>query len=180
MTKVKSEVINKFLQSIILLSGSVWLGSQITKVLTIYYFFQTDEFGNIFLRSEVNSDTIHLISYQFAPIFSITLISYTVFILFVIIYSFFIRKSIKQLGWLFISIMIIFLCVPIEIYLMKIDFKLFEYSFYRTGDSATFLSLFSNRVQSLSSFPIISIILHFIVIFLIIFKPLDKRGKIEN
>lgn len=180
MKKIKSEIIDKLLQSIILISGSVWLGSQITKILTIYYFFQSDEFGRISLKNEILSETVNLIAYQLVPLFSVSLISYTIFIIFIIAYSIYIRKNIKKMGWLFISLAIIFLCLPFEIYLSLIDFKLFELLFYRIGDSFSILSLFEKRIQSLSSFPIISIILHFITATLVIFKPLDNRGKIEN
>jgi hypothetical protein len=84
------------------------------------------------------------------------------------------------MGWLFISLGIIFLCLPFEIYLSLIDIKLFESLFYRIGDSGSILSLYEKRIQSLSSFPIVSVLLHIITAILIVFKPLDKRGKIED
>lgn len=180
MNKIKSEIINKLLQSIILISGSVWLGSQITKILTIYYFFQSDEFGRISLKNQIVPETVNLISYQLVPLFSVSFVSYTIFIIFIIAYTIYIGKNIKKMGWLFISLAIIFLCLPFEIYLSLIDIKLFEYLFYRIGDSTSILSLYEKRIQSLSSFPIASLILHMITAVLIVFKPLDKRGKIEN
>jgi len=180
MIKKKSEFVNKFLQSVILLFGAVWLGSQITKVLTIYYFFQTDRFGRIALKNEILPNILNSISYQLVPIFSVSLISYVLFILFVIFYFFLVRKNLKKMGWIFISFVIIIFCLPFEIYLSFIDIELLKDLFYRTGESASILLLFEKRILALSSFPIISIILHSIIFFLIVFKPLDKRELIEN
>lgn len=180
MTKLKSEFVKKFLESVILISGAVWLGSQITKILTIYYFFQTDRFGRITIKNEILPDTINLISYQLVPIFSVSLISYILFILFTIFYFILMIKNLKKVGWLFISFIIIFLCSPFEVYLSLIDIELLRDLFYRTGESSVILSLFEKRIMTLSSFPIMSIILHTLVFFLIVFKPLDKREVIEN
>lgn len=180
MAKEISQSFKKFLETLILIFGSVWIGSQLSKILTLYYFFQTDQYGRISLKTEIMPDIINSISYQLTPIFSINLISYIIFILLILVYTFIIRKSLKQKGWLFISIIIIILCLPFEIYASIFDFKIFEYSYYRIGDSKTILSLFENRIISLSSFPLISIFLHLITYFLIIFKPLDKRSSFEN
>ncbi|GEM_PF-753002 len=180
MSLKKPDFRNKLLQTMIFISGSIWLGSQMSKILSIYYFFQTDEFGRISLKSEINPESINIIAYQLVPVFSVSLISYSIFILLTFFYTIYIGKQLKKMGWLFISLSIVFLCLPFEVYLSLIDLKLIENTFYRLGDSKIILSLFEDRILSLSSFPIISIILHFFVIALIIFKPLDKRGKIEN
>jgi hypothetical protein len=90
------------------------------------------------------------------------------------------KKHLKNRGWLFISFLIVLIFSPFEIYSIIIDFKIFELSFYRTGDSTTLLNLFRERVISLSSFPLISIFLHLTIVFLMIFKPLNKEQKIEN
>lgn len=180
MKKIKSEIPLKIFQSLILIFGSVWLGSQISKILTIYYFFNSDQYGRISLKSDINADIVSAISYQLVPIFSISLISYLIFIALLIIYVFLIRKFLKYRGWLFISFIIIILCLPFELYASFIDLKIFEYAYYKTANSKTFLFLFENRITSLGSFPLISIFLHIITYFLIIFKPLDKRSNFED
>lgn len=180
MKKIKSEIFLKIFQSLILIFGSLWLGSQVSKILTVYYFFNSDQYGRLSLKSEINIDLMSAISYQLVPIFSISLISYLIFISLLIIYVFLIRNYLKYRGWLFISIIIIFLCLPFELYASFIDLKIFENAYYKTADAKTFLLLFENRIISLGSFPLISIFLHIITYFLIIFKPLDKRSSFED
>lgn len=170
----------KIIQSLILVFGAIWIGSQISKILTIYYFFQTDDFGRVFIKPELTNSPINLIAYQFVPIFSTSIISYILFILFLISYVILIRKELKYKGWLFISIVIIILCLPFEIYLGLIDFKIFDLAYNRIGNSEIFINLFTNRVVALSSFPVISIFLHIFTLFLIVFKPLNKEKKSEN
>ncbi|MCX7612586.1 MAG: hypothetical protein N2043_13480, partial [Ignavibacterium sp.] len=111
----------KIFQSIILSSGSLWLGSQVSKLLLIFYFFNTDQFGRITLKPEVLKDTINIIVYQLTPVFSISLISYLIFISAIIIYLFLELKELKSKGWLFISLLIVILLIPFEIYLSTID-----------------------------------------------------------
>lgn len=170
----------KIIQSLILVFGAIWIGSQISKVLTIYYFFQTDEFGRVFLKPELANSPINSIAYQIVPIFSTSIISYILFILFLISYVISIRKELKYKGWLFISAVIVLLCLPFEIYLGLIDYKIFDLAYNRTGSSEIFINLFTNRVMELSSFPIISIFLHIFTLFLVVFKPLNKEKKSEN
>jgi hypothetical protein len=180
MIRIKESNFNKLIQSFIIISGGIWIGSQITKILTIFYFFQTDEFGRINLKTEILPDTINIISYQLVPLFIVSIVSYLFFIILINIFLIMEKKHLKNRGWLFISFLIVLIFSPFEIYSIIIDFKIFELSFYRTGDSTTLLNLFRERVISLSSFPLISIFLHLTIVFLMIFKPLNKEQKIEN
>lgn len=170
----------KIFQSIILSSGSLWLGAQVSKLLLIFYFFNTDQFGRITLKPEVPKDTINIIVYQLTPVFSISLVSYLIFIGALIIYLFLELKKLKLKGWLFISLLIVILLIPFEIYLSTIDLDIAIKSFYRIGDSKLFLTLLEERITKLGNIPFISVFLHLICFILIVFKPLNKEAKVEN
>lgn len=179
MLKISSNNFTKILESLILITCSIWIGSQLTKLFTIYYFFEVDQYGRFLLKNNINLDSINLIAFQLTPIFVTPMITYSLFILFFLILIIFLRKKIKSLGWLFISLLIVIICLPLEIYLTFIDYDIFQYSFHRTGVSDLFLKLFEKRVTILGNFPIISLFLHLTLFLLIIFKPLHKI-KIEN
>jgi hypothetical protein len=176
MNKFNSHLIDKIITSIILISGAIWVGSQITKLLTIYYFFDTDRFGRLFLKPEIPLESVASSVFQMVPMFSISIISYFIFILFTIIYTVIIRKHLRWKGWLFISIVMVLFCVPFEIYLTLIDIKILRLAFERMGNSSLFVNLLESRIIDLASFPLISVFLHLICITLFVFKPLNKEA----
>jgi len=180
MNTKKDSLSNKFFQALIFVFGSIWFGSQISKLLTIFHFFQSDEFGRLSLRESINFNLIVDLYYQLIPLFSVTIVSYIIFIIILFIYFLNNIRTLKFKGWLFISIVIIFFCVPFEIYLLSIDWKILVSAYNKSANPYSFIKLSEERISILGNFPLISIFLHLITLFLISFKPLDKENRVEN
>ncbi len=156
-------------------SGIVWFGSYITKLALSYQLFQGHEFA---LNYYLNSQNLTAVFLTLNANMILTAISYIVFIVSFIIFLTSSRLSLKVNGWLLIVSLIIIITLPFEIYLMTIDYKV--YQMLQSGfNSMDILNLYIKRFKVLGSFPIIEVLSYFAVIFLIIFRPL-QAAKIKS
>ncbi|NWF88032.1 MAG: hypothetical protein HXY50_01070 [Ignavibacteriaceae bacterium] len=173
--------LNKFSKSLLFLfviSGTIWLGSYITRLSVFYNLFQPEGF---ILKEFVTNLNISGIFSTLIAAISINLIFYILMVLSFILFVITAKLKIRENGWLFISIVLIISCLPFEIYLMIIDYQIINDVWSGNFDSNKVLSLVIKRFTVLSSFSIVEILSFFTVIFLFMFQPLKgiKRKLVE-
>ncbi|MHB1687537.1 MAG: hypothetical protein ACYCVH_09195 [Ignavibacteriaceae bacterium] len=159
------------------LSGGLWLGSYLTRLILSYQIFEGIDFT---LRTYINNQNLPAIFVILDASTILTSLLYTAFIIFFILFLVTSRMSLRQNGWLFIISMIIFLTLPFEAYLMSIDYKTFLLVNSGSFDTAAILSLYIKRFKILGSFPIIEILCYFSVLFFALFRPLKKKIQKPN
>ena len=167
--------LNKFSSYILYitcLSGAIWLGSYITRLYVTYRLFQEKDFV---LKGYITPQNLDGILSTLLPAFWITLVAYSVFFIFFILFLVTAKLSLKNNGWLFIITVIIFLTFPFEAYLMSIDYKVVGLLTSDAFNSAEVLNFIIERFKVFSSFPVIEIFCYFAVIYLIIFQLLTKK-----
>lgn len=166
--------VSKIFLFLFVATGAVWLGSYITRLSLFYNLFNSSE---LVLKEFVTSQNISGIFQTLIAAITINLMLYVVMIVCFILFLITSKLSLKQNGWLFISMILILFTAPFEIYLMLIDYKIVINVFYSSFDSTDILNLVIKRFTVLSSFPIVEIFSYLAVIYLFLFQPLSGSRK---
>ncbi|BDQ01907.1 hypothetical protein [Ignavibacterium sp.] len=169
-------LLSKIFLTIALASGTLWLGSYTVKLFSIYNFFDLDQNNSLILKSALSNVDLKPVIFELLPVLTFSLISYIVFIVFSAAFLFLSKISLKANGWLFISIMIVLICLPFEVLLSLKDYKIINLIMSGSNNSQEMIEIIKSRITELSSFPIVSIILHYSIFILLVFKPLTKKN----
>ena len=159
---------------ITIVSGSIWLGAYFLRLFLNYQLFEGTDLA---LKSYVTPENIHGILYTLLPSVAVTFPSFILMIIFFILFLISSKLSLKKNGWLFIICIIIFITLPFEAYLMLIDYKLILDLISGSFDSQYILTLIRNRIQNLSSFPIVELFCYLSCYYFIVFQPLTKIDR---
>jgi hypothetical protein len=157
---------------ITILSGSLWIGGYLCRLVVFYQLFKEGEF---ILEHFVNEGNLSGIFMVLRAAVALTLILYPIFILSFLLFVITSKYNLKENGWLFIITIIIFLTSPFEIYLMTIDYDIVFKINYNVINTEVVLELVIRRFKILSSFSIIELICYFTVIYLMVFQPFKKK-----
>lgn len=173
----KQSFISKLFISIALTAGSVWLGAYTLRLFLIYNLFEPKDLA---LKSSFHSDAIHFVLASLLPAFVTPFTAYAIMIISLILGLLALKISFKENGWLFISLMIVLITLPFEVYLMLIDYKVIHNLLSGTFNNENVLILLRERITSLSGFPIIQLLGYLTIIFLLVFKPLSSKVNLQN
>ena len=168
----KENTITKIFAYISLTSGSIWLGAYISRLLTTYQMFEATELK---LKSYITDSNISSIFQTTYPLVNLSIFSYLIMIFSFTIFLTLTKIKLKENGWLFIIIMIIYITLPFEIILLLIDYKLFIIFMNEQFTSELILQLVTERITMLSSFPIILLLSYLSIPYFLIFKPYTKK-----
>lgn len=161
------------------LSGILWLGGYVSRLLLTYQLFQPRDF---LLKGYVSDANLPGIFTTMNASITFTFITFIIFLLTFALFLLTSRISLKKQGWLFVILLIILVTAPFELYLMKIDYDIMTKIYYNASfDAKEILSLYIKRLKQLSSFSLIEIFSYFSIVFLILFRPLTmKNDAAEN
>jgi hypothetical protein len=173
----KRKLLSSVIGSIALSAGSIWIGSYIARLLTIYQMFEPNE---IILKNSLNSNNLPVVFQTIFPLVNLTFFSYIVMIISFTLFIVSTDLKLKQNGWLFIIAMIIYFTFPFEFLLLTIDYRLINYFVNEQFTSGEIFKLFVERITSLSSFPVILVFSYLTIPFFIVFKPFTLNPKDEN
>jgi len=154
------------------LSGILWLGGYLSRILLTYQLFEPRDF---ILKGYVNDQNLGGIFYTLNSSVTFTLIFYLIFLVSFILFIFTSRIKLKEEGWLFVILLIVIITAPFELYLMTMDFQIATKVFYSAFIPRDILAIYIKRMKLLSSFPLIEIFSYGAIIFLAIFKPLRMK-----
>jgi len=168
----KENTITKIFAYISLTSGSIWLGTYISRLLTTYQMFEATELK---LKSYITDSNISSIFQTTYPLVNLSIFSYLIMIFSFTIFLTLTQIKLKENGWLFIITMIIYITLPFEIILLLIDYKLFIIFMNEQFTSELILQLVTERITMLSSFPIILLLSYLSIPYFLIFKPYTKK-----
>lgn len=159
---------------IALVFGAIWLGAYITRLILTYNLFEEDE---LILKSFIDNTNAGGIFQALSPIVYITSLTYVIFIISFTVFLISAGIKLKESGWLFIIVCIIYFTLPFEIFLMTIDYKLILLYTSKNFDSVASLQLIIERLQLFSSIPVIIILCYLTIPYFLIFKPLTSVSK---
>lgn len=158
----------------------VWFGGNLIRTAIAYDLFDT---GTINIRNDLREDqgTVGYNLYLFAQSSLYTNIAYSVTFVTVLFITFRFRKDLKNRGWLFMSVVLFFINLPIEAYYIYLDFELSIAIFFRNElvffKSQIFKDLFLVRFENifLSILKGISFLSSITMILLCVWQPLNKE-----
>lgn len=154
-----------------------WIGSYSVRLFQTYQMFVGTEFQ---LKNYINETNLSGILIALTPVVIVQMITYCLMIIFYFLFFFTCKIKLKENGWLFISLVLVIILLPFEIYLMTIDNSLIQLFYAASYDANYSLSLIIKRFKVLGSFPLIHILSGLTILYLIFFKPLTQKIKNEN
>ncbi len=171
--------INKFSRIILVLllvSGVIWIGSSITRMMTTYYLFQGTQFELNYFVNDSNLESLLLL---IAPAVTITTVSYLSFLFFFFLFLILSKLKPKTHGWLFISSVLVILTAPFELFLIyKFDYPYLTSAFGTGFDAQKILADIISRFTILGGFSFVELLCYFVILVLFVFQPLTmKRNK---
>ncbi|NMB81284.1 MAG: hypothetical protein GYA14_05655 [Ignavibacteria bacterium] len=173
MTKLNK--LSKLFLFLTIVFGSLWLGSYLIRQLVVYQFFEPE---GLALRSYYNQLNLDAVIKTIAPILVSNIILYLFYLVFFLIFLFVSKIKLKEEGWFLITILVIFITAPFELYLLYKDYKIVDQVYFAISTpSLDLIALLKERMQSLSSFALIEIFSYIGIVFLFIFKPLRKTNE---
>lgn len=166
----KLSKLSKILLFLAVLSAIIWVGSTLTWQLITYQLFDGPELN---FKPYVTEQNLHGIYETILPAVTITFVSYCGFIISFVLFLITARINLKQFGWLFIIMTVVFILMPFEVYLMTIDFKMISLLNSGNFDNNVISSLILSRFKVLGSITIIELLCYMAFIYFILFKPLQ-------
>lgn len=167
---------SKLILVITFAAGTLWLGSYTVKLFSFFNLFDLDQNNSLILKRVLKDTDLKPVIFELLPVLSISLVSYILFIISGTLFLFVSKINLKSNGWLFISLMIVLFCLPFEIFLSIKDYSLIKMIMGNYSNSNDIVEIIKSRIVVLSSFPIVSIILHYSLFILFVFKPLTKKN----
>lgn len=169
----KLNPISKIFLLLSVISGILWIGSYTMRLVLVYQIFEGINFT---LRQYINTQNLNGIFIILNSSILMTDILYAAFIISSILFVITSKLSLKLNGWLFIIILIILITLPLEAYLISIDYKIYSLvSPNSVFNNSDVLKLYIKRLKIFSSFPVIELLSYVAIIFLAIFKPLQSK-----
>jgi hypothetical protein len=168
----------KIFAYITMLFGSLWLGTYLSRLALSYQLF---EVKNLVLRPIFNEANLKVVFQILYPVIMLQAVLYALFLFSFLVFWLKSKINLRNNGWFFIIIIIILTTLPLEIYLVSIDYKIVSMIYYNSFMVKEVLNLIIQRFKVLGSFPIIEILLFSSCYYFVLFKPLKKiRDKNEN
>jgi hypothetical protein len=162
----------------------VWFGGNLIRTALAYDLFET---GTISIRKDLRQDqgTVGYNIFLYAQASLYTNIAYAFCVVSLTFITIRFRKILKSEGWLFMSIVLFFLNLPIEAYYIYLDYKLSIEIFFRNEfvyyTSPIFRDLFLVRFENivLSILKGLSFLSAITIIILCVLQPLRKERPDE-
>lgn len=172
----KIPVISKICAVLALISGSIWIGSYLTRLFLSYQLFEGPD---LILKSFVNEQNLSGILFALLPAIVTHSISFIIMIISVILFYSTSGLSLRFNGWLFIILVGVIITLPFEIYLMINDYKVITALNSGIFDSNIILGLLKDRIKDLSSFSLVELFTYSSFFYFIVFQPLTKAKNNE-
>jgi hypothetical protein len=157
-----------------LIGGTIlWLGGVHIRVIlgSDLLKFGTLEFED-YLSPEVEREIYRLMSI----ISIIVIIGYLVVLISSVVFLTSSPFRLREHGWLMMSAILFYLFVPVEVFTMVIDGKMFYQEFFTTVDNSAFREIFLARVGALAGAPVIALLCYYTIIVLVVFQPLRRKS----
>jgi hypothetical protein len=164
---------SKSLLVVVFISYAVWIGTYIAKNLCFFQFFdpETMALRNIFEKSDNFS-----VFYSFFPVITTNIICYGLFVIAFLLFVFTSKISLRYNGWLFISLLIVLITLPVEVYLIfKFDLKIVLDTNSMSLVAKDAIEMLKQRVSKFGMFSFISMFSTLSIVFFFIFRPLTKN-----
>ncbi len=166
--------LSNFFLLVAIISGSIWLGTFVSRQLVFYYFF-SDALGQQLKSYLLVEESAIATLNSIVPLLATTMISFAFYALTLGLHFILTEKSLKKNGWLFIVLILLVFQISVESYfLIKFDYEIFNKIYSLKFSGKEILNQIIERGKTLSSFPVLNVLISISIFALMIFKPLTK------
>ena len=173
-------IISKIFLTLLVFGMVLWLGGSIVRMSTAYDIYVP--FSKMELKPDyTDAARLHTVK-LFAFLALYTAIGFSAAFFGYVLLGFYMRKYLKQYGWLFISLVLFLLAAPWGFYEMYLDLNL---NFAVLEKSVTFNSdaindLFVTRFSKISIWAVMSYMLAVTSVLTLIWRPLHKYAILKK
>ena len=167
-----NSTLSKIFAVLSLMAASIWVGSYLSRLFVVYNLFEGQD---LVLQKYITNENINGILLSLLPSILVHFIAFIVMILSALLFYFTNKVNLRFNGWLFIILIAVIITVPFEIYLMIIDYRIITMLNGTSFNSVTVIELLKDRIQNLSSYPIVAILTYLSFYYFIVFQPLIKK-----
>lgn len=174
----KLSFIKKVFLFLTVIAGILSFGGYTAKLLSQYYFFAGPRFE---LRDFAQGSAGIAAFKMTVPVLTLSLISFFVFVILLLLSLVIIRPNFKKYGWFFISLILFLVLAPFQSYLfIQYDLKLINGFYYGGMSAENGIALLIESFKSLSGFPFIMLAAYVTIIVLFIFRPLTHKEDADK
>jgi hypothetical protein len=149
----------------------VWLGGINVRASVGFSLLQ---FGTLEFKPNIDPGIERAVFSLVAQSSMILNVAYAVLVLSLVVYLRAARPDFRTEGWLMIASILFFVFVPVEVYTMVLDVRMWLLDAAGSNDLVEFRKLFIHRLAALSGVPMIALLSYYTAIALVIFRPLRR------
>ncbi|HLF14598.1 MAG TPA: hypothetical protein VI932_06900 [Bacteroidota bacterium] len=158
---------------LIVLGAITWLGGINVRAAAGFSLLQ---FGTLEFKPNIHPNIERAVFSLLAQSSLILNVAYIVLILASAVYLRSARWDFRKEGWLMIAAILLYVFVPVEIYTMVLDIRMWLLDASGSNDLVEFRKLFIHRLAALSGVPMIALLSYYTAIALVVFRPLRRQG----
>ena len=83
----------------------------------------------------------------------------------------------RENGWLLMSALLLYLFVPVEVFVLSLDVRMISVQFFGNADVPALRELFLARLGALAGAPFIAVLCYLTIVPLAIFQPLRRKAQ---
>ena len=153
------------------LGAVTWLGGINVRAAVGFSLLQ---FGTLEFRPNIQPGIERAVFSLVAQSSLIVNIAYVVLLVASIVYLRAAKPDFRKEGWLMVASILFFAFVPVEVYTMVLDFRMWLLDAAGSNDLVEFRKLFIHRLAALAGVPMIALLSYYTAIALVIFRPLRR------
>lgn len=158
---------------ILIVFAIFWLGGIIVRFFIGNQLLNYDEFN---FRTSIPPDEENQIFKMISDASLMIMIAYPIVLVSAIVFLKSCKINLRENPWLLMSAILFFVFVPVELYTSFIDLKFILLFNKRPANHDRLLELFGERIGFLRGVPWIAVMSYFTIIWLAVFKPLQKSS----
>jgi|GEM_PF-262652 len=86
----------------------------------------------------------------------------------------------RENGWLMMSAILLFLFVPVEVYVMVLDVRMMVMEFVHGGTLTAFREIFIARLSALGGAPLVAVLCYYTIIALAVVQPFRRQSGVSR
>lgn len=173
----KLSKISKLLLFLSVFSGILWFGNYISHYALTYKMFEP---GTLDYKTTFSNEQFKMIVEMINTTTGFKLVLYPIFILTALGFVITSKIDLKANVWLLIALLLVFLTMPFEVYLLTIDLRYVFDVYYNSYDLNNVLNLIKERLLTFNTFPFIQFICYAFAVGMLVFQPFKMKKKDEN
>ncbi len=170
------KISTKLFLTLFILGAVVWLGALSTRAMLGNELLQ---FGTIEMKTNLEPalerELFRVISYATILVMG----GYGAALIGAIGFTVTVRVAWKRHGWLLMCAILFFLFVPVELWSMKLDWKMIGLNFWGNWPLEEFRKAYLGRLTALSGLPVIANLTYYTMIVIAVWRPFERTNEAE-